>query len=273
MTGGGRVEGMLAGPHSSQLPHYDLYEGPHIHQRSSDMPSITSALSQPVPSISRRRLQSSVPDLSYLTVTSSTSNLAQGLSQSVLEMSRFRGDHTSGLRLHHDIPPRSIGRSSYQQTHLHRMSSDPHLNNEGVHHPGLARTILGRLKEEPEISPAAAARWRERGGVVGGVSAGSQSRRKRYQNMRRTPSPQPHATTPPPASTQSRHHHQQMSSETNTQPVSGSSSGNSGELTPTNTQLSLPPSNSDTAGNLATGSLGLAAGKSNSNTSLSINLI
>ena len=159
----------------------------HHHFKASDMPSHTSALSQPVHS-TRRRLQSSVPDLSLLT----SSNLAQGLSQSVLDMSRQRGsggDHASGLRPHHDVA-RSNGAHRLQtyHSHLNRMPSDPHLNGDGGHHPGLARTLLARLKEEPEHSPAVHRR-RTRGGAVGGASSSSQ--RRGYRNRRRTPSPSP----------------------------------------------------------------------------------
>jgi hypothetical protein len=180
---------------------FNLHDDSHAHHsfKSSDMPSHTSALSQPVHSSSRRRLQSSVPDLSLLTVTTS-SNLAQGLSQSVLDMSRQRGggggDHASGHRPHHEVP-RGNGahRSSSQtyHTHLNHMPSDPHVNSEGLHHPGLMRTLLVRLKEEPEHSPAVHRR-RTRGRAVGGASSSSQPPRRGYseiRNRRRTPSPTP----------------------------------------------------------------------------------
>jgi hypothetical protein len=262
---------------------FNLHDDSHAHHsfKTSDMPSHTSALSQPVHG-SRRRFQSSVPDLSLLTVTTS-SNLAQGLSQSVLDMSRQRGgDHASGLRPHHEVP-RGNGahRSSSQtyHTHLNRMPSDPHLNSDGVHHPGLMRTLLVRLKEEPEHSPTVHRR-RMRGGVVGGASSSSQPPRRGYseiRNRRRTPSPSPRqpSQTQPPASTS----HQSpetatTSGHTSSQRTSssGSTSNSNPELTPTNTQPPLPSTSAATDAqpitSLMTGTLGLA-GKSSSNTSLS----
>ena len=145
------AEHMLGGPMSSQqYPFFDPYEAPSTSK--CDMPSHTSALSQPL--VSKHRLQSSVPNLSLL--TGSTSNLTNFpcLSQSVIDMSRYthRGDHLGAF-----CYPESIARitassrpASYH-SHLNCMPSD---NSEGAHHPGLTRTVLARLKEEPEHSPA-----------------------------------------------------------------------------------------------------------------------
>ena len=191
ITGAGRVvppDPLLGRAHSQ------LYEESHAHHGfKSDMPSYTSALSQPV--YSRRRLQSSVPDLSMLTITASNLAHTQALSQSVMDMPRHR-DHTPGLRPHHhEAPPRSSG-SSRQGYHLHRMSSDPHLNSESVvHHPGLRRTMLARLREEPEYSPAVH-RHRERGGAVGGASGSGRKGYRETRNRRKSPTPQSHTQQP-----------------------------------------------------------------------------
>ena len=154
-------EHMLEGHLSLQhFPFFDPYEdgGRSLAPTTSicDMPSHTSALSQPL--MSKCRLQSSVPNLSLLTGPN-TSNLtnSQCLSQSVLDMSRHahRGDHLGRFRY-----PESVtlitgsSRPASYHSHLNRMPSDPHLNSEGPLLPGLQRTMLARLKEEPEHSPA-----------------------------------------------------------------------------------------------------------------------
>ena len=204
-VGGGRIMAtdttLLGGPFSSQVPpYYDQYEDGHImgpiSTAKSDMPSHTSALSQPVLS-SRRRLQSSVPDLSMLTVTGG-SNLAHSryLSQSVVEMPRQGhrgGDHMTGFRSSGGVPRITVSSHPASQSYhsyLNRMPSDPYLNSDGVHHPGLTRTMLARLKEEPEHSPATHHR-RQSGG--GATMTSSQTPRKGYREIRkrRTPSPKP----------------------------------------------------------------------------------
>ena len=165
-------EHMLGGPFSSQQftfvdPYEDGGRSLGLPTSKCDMPSHTSALSQPT--VSKRRLQSSVPDLSLLTGTN-TSNLAhsQCLSQSVLEMSRHahRGDHSGGFRYPDSVTRIAVSsRPASYHSHLNRMPSDPHLNSEGPHHPGLMRTMLARLKEEPEHSPAVHRR-RQRGATT-----------------------------------------------------------------------------------------------------------
>ena len=188
------VDHMLGGPLSSQYPYFDHYdhyeEGMPIPTTKSELPSHTSALSQPT--VSKRQLQSSVPNLSILTGTSA-SNLAhsQCLSQSVLDMTRYshRGDHMGGSRYADATAPRiTVNSRAVSQSyhgHLNRMpsTSDSHLNSEGVHHPGLMRTILANLKEEePEHSPATHRR-RQKGAAA---AAASQSPKKCYQEARRS---------------------------------------------------------------------------------------
>ena len=197
-------DAILGGTHSTQFPYYDQQLEDPAHYvapptTKTDMPSYTSALSQPVVS-SRRRFQTSVPDLSLLTVPGGGGagggggNLAhsQFLSQSVLEMPRHAlrgggGDH-AGFRPYYDGTHR-ISRGASQSYHgqLNRMPSDPHLNSEGALVPGLARTMLTRLKAVPEHSPATHRRR------LGGASSLQPPKKKGYSNMkkRRSPSPQP----------------------------------------------------------------------------------
>ena len=154
------VDHMLGGPHSSQFPYFE--DSGHTIPKYD----MSLALSQPTMP-SKRRLQTSVPDLHILTGTSS-SNLvpSQGLSQSVLDMSRHRSEYMGGFRYSEATIPRITvsSRTMSQSYHnnLNRMASDPYLNNEGVQHPGLTRTILARLKEEPELSPATHRQQRSR---------------------------------------------------------------------------------------------------------------
>lgn len=204
LGGGGRViatDTMLGGPLSSQFQYYDQYDDitGHLPNSKCDMPSHTSALSQPVMS-TKRRLQSSVPDLSVLTVTSN-SNLthSQCLSQSVLDMPRHPHrsggmDHIMGFRPYHDMPRVNMPSRHTSQSyhgHLNRMPSDSHLNSEGVQHPGLQRTMLVRLREVPEHSPTTQHRRQQH---VDNRTLATLPAKKGYRetrNKRLSPSPQP----------------------------------------------------------------------------------
>lgn len=230
---------MLGGPFSSQFPYFDHYEdGSHAPPPTS-MPSHTSALSQPT--VSKHRFQSSVPNLSIPTGTSvSNLNHSQRLSQSVLEMSRHshHGEHMRGFRYADATIPRitvsSRPMSQSYHNHLNQMPSDSHLNTDGMHHPGLMRTMLARLKEEPEHSGSPASRRRRQRAMATALQPGSAS----------NPTSQPN------------------------------SSGSNSELTPTNAQPpntipSPPPPETSAPVAAATGSQFLGAGRSNSNTSLS----
>lgn len=185
------VEHMLGGPTSSQFQYFE--DGGHTAPPSSkcDMPSYTSALSQPTVS-SKRRLQSSVPDLSILTGTS-TSNLAH--SQSVLDVSRHshRGEYTAGVRYGETrVPSRHMSQS--YNNHLNRVPSEPNLYNEGVLHPGLARSVLAKLKEEPEFSPAT----QHRGHKSAALPPKKCYKEARKSRRRKSVSPSPDSPEPQP---------------------------------------------------------------------------
>lgn len=183
------LDHMLGGPHSSQLPYFE---------DSGHTAPMSLALSQPTMP-SKRRLQTSVPDLHILTGTSA-SNLvpSQGLSQSVLDMSRqsHRSEYMGGFRYSEATIPRitvsSRAMSQSYHNHLNRMASDPYLN-EGVQHPGLARTVLARLKEEPELSPATHRQQRSL------TTSAALQPKKCYRKSRKSgsvnPSPQPRNAT------------------------------------------------------------------------------
>lgn len=182
------VDQMLGGPHSSQLPYFE--DSGHTAPPASkhDLPPYTSALSQSTATSTKHRLQSSVPNLYVLTGTS-TSNLvsSQGLSQSLLDMPRQ--SHRSGFRFSEaTLPPVTRPMSQSYHSYLNRMASEPYLSNEAVQHPGLACTVLARLKEEPELSPATQTKQRFL------TTAAALQPKKCYRKSRRngsvSPSPQ-----------------------------------------------------------------------------------
>ncbi len=177
-----RLMDMLGGPLSSQYPYFDPYDQENVGppQAKSEAPPHTHGLSQPTVS---KRWQSSVPDLSVLTGTTSTSNLAhsQFLSQSVAEVQHHtrRGEPVGGRYTDAMVLRAAASHPTSQSYHgyLNRMPSEPHLN-EGLLHPGLQRTMLARLREEEgEHSPNS---WRRQRAV-----AYQQPPKKCYQGTRR----------------------------------------------------------------------------------------
>ena len=149
------------GPMSSQTMHFDPgYVGPGFEQDGGIPPSSFGkheplqnhyhGLSQP----SAPRSGKSLTDLPSLTGSTSNLSRTQCLSQSVVEMPRYahremHSGHYAEPVGGHAMAVRAS--QSYSHGHLHRMSSDSHLNADGP--PGLKMTMaaaLTNLREETE---------------------------------------------------------------------------------------------------------------------------
>ena len=150
------------GPLSSQTMHFDPgYVGSGFEQDGGIAPTFGKyeplqnhyyGLSQPT--APRSKYGKSLTDLPSLTGSTSNLSLTQCLSQSVVEMPRYahrelHGSHYAEPVGGHAMAVRAS--QSYSHGHLHRMSSDSHLNSDGP--PGLKMSMaaaLTNLREEAE---------------------------------------------------------------------------------------------------------------------------